>query len=383
MNFSICCRCWCLFSTPLSRHTLKYGVSRPTDESEALDGPSQVHERPRSSRAHAQYFCGSRRLCQGQSRRCAQRHCERSQNRRTRRVSQSRLVAALCLSTTHQPRKGTSDQRHDLAAGATVIRQGQQGRYLYVIQQGTVRFLVDGKDVGQGGAGTIFGELSLLYDCPTAASVICDNSTDNNCQFWRVSQHTFRRLKAVHVLSNDQETRATIRSIAFLRDLPDEYIYKLADSLLQRTFAKGEVLASKGQEGLTLFIIKKGNVQGTDISIGSTSYANVRLGPGEYFGERAIVTGEPLAGNATALTNGVAWILTKERFQQTVGRLNLKALVLKSLDKKFLVRQATTANDQHALSFSLEGLTLCSLFSLSLYRVPFPFLPTRTLIPLN
>lgn len=62
--------------------------------------------------------------------------------------------------------------------GTNIITQGEKGEWLYVIQEGTVQFLVDNEDVGVGEKGTIFGELSLLYDCPTAASVIAST----NCQ---------------------------------------------------------------------------------------------------------------------------------------------------------------------------------------------------------
>jgi len=218
--------------------------------------------------------------------------------------------------------------------GTTIITQGEKGEYLYVIQEGTVQFLVDDKDVGEGDQGTIFGELSLLYDCPTAASVIA--KTD--CKLWRVSQYVFRRIKAAHALSNDDETRSTIKSIDFFRDLPDEYIYRLADSLFERKFKKGEVLAEKGQEGEALFIIQEGWVEATDVSVGTTKYANLRLKPGDHFGERTIVTGQPYVATITALTDGVAWMMSKARFQKVVGHLNLEQLVLKAQDKKVLVR---------------------------------------------
>ena len=218
--------------------------------------------------------------------------------------------------------------------GSSIIKQGDKGEYLYVVQEGTVHFLVDGKDVGVGEKGVIFGELSLLYDCPTAASVMA--ATD--CKLWRVSQSTFRRIKAAFALQNDDETRSIIKSIPFFKDLSDLYIHQLADSLFQIEFKKGDVLATKGQEGGTLFIIKEGWVQGTDISIGTTKFADICLGPGEYFGERAIVTGEPAVGNVACLTDGMAWIMSKDRFQRTVGRLNLDDLILKAQDKKYMVR---------------------------------------------
>jgi CRP-like cAMP-binding protein len=217
--------------------------------------------------------------------------------------------------------------------GTTIIQQGEKGEFLYIIEEGSVDFIVAGKQVGSGERATLFGELSLLYDCPTAASVIATS----DCKLWRVSQYIFRRIKAAHALSNDNETRNTITSIPFFKDLPDEYIHHLADSLLKLKFSKGDVLATKGGVGETLFIIKEGWIQGTDISVGTTKYADIRLGKGEYFGERPIVTGEPNPANVTALTDGTAWILTKERFQKVVGHLNLEEFVLKAQDKKLLM----------------------------------------------
>ena len=85
-------------------------------------------------------------------------------------------------------------------------------------------------------------------------------------------------------------------------------------------------------------IIKEGWLQATDISVGTTKYADIRLGPGEYIGERQFVTDQPSPANVTALTDGVAWVLHKERFQKVVGHLNLEQVILKAQDKKVLVR---------------------------------------------
>jgi cAMP-dependent protein kinase regulator len=214
-----------------------------------------------------------------------------------------------------------------------VIKQGAKGDYVYVIQQGTVNFIVDGEDKGEAFEGAIIGELALLYDCPRAATV----RAKTDCDLWRVSQYTFRKIKAAYALQNDHETRTTIRKVPFLKDLPDEIINRLADSLFQTTFQRGDILARKGEEGETLTIIKEGYVVGTNISIGSQKYADIRLGPGDYFGERPILKGEPNIGTAIAETRGTAWLLSKERFHHTLGHLNLEELIIKSQDKKFLV----------------------------------------------
>ena len=52
----------------------------------------------------------------------------------------------------------------------------------------------------------------------------------------------------------------------------------------------GEVLVNKGDEGDTFYVIQEGKVRVTDITIGSTNYEDQTLGPGDYFGERALVS---------------------------------------------------------------------------------------------
>ena len=218
--------------------------------------------------------------------------------------------------------------------GKTLIQQGDIGDYLYVIYSGTVRFWVDDKDEGTATTGAVVGELALLYDCPRAATVVAET----DLVVYRVSQYTFRRIKAAHVLQNDHETRTALRKISIFQDLPDPYIQRLADSLLEQKFKQGDVLARKGEEATAFYIIKEGHVVGKEISIGSTKFADKRFGPGAFFGEGAIVTGTPLAGTAIAETNGSAWILTKERFLRTLGHLDLKELTRKAQDMKMLVR---------------------------------------------
>jgi cAMP-dependent protein kinase regulator len=67
---------------------------------------------------------------------------------------------------------------HDVAPGTVVIREGEQGRGLFVVLSGELdvsRRGPDGQPVPLGGlrTGDVFGEMAILRNAATAATVVC------------------------------------------------------------------------------------------------------------------------------------------------------------------------------------------------------------------
>ena len=220
-------------------------------------------------------------------------------------------------------------------AGESIIVQGEVGDFFYLIQSGTVRFLVNGVDgateVGHAYDGTGFGELALLYDLPRAAT--CQAVTA--CSLFRVDQKTFRNILASNSLKDDKEVFEVINSIPFLADLDKKYLNRIVAGLTTVNYNKGDSIFQKGDEGIAFYVVRRGNVGLTGIEVGGTTYADTMLTPGDYFGERAIVKKEPRVADATAVTDVTLLSLTSDDFVKIMG--DFSDLIIKSADLTIMV----------------------------------------------
>jgi cAMP-dependent protein kinase regulator len=222
-------------------------------------------------------------------------------------------------------------ERIEVVPGDAVITQGEEGDYFYVIREGNLHYEVDGNTVGRARKGQSFGELALLYTSPRAATVIADSG----CILYRVDQKTFRYIMQSQTVQTENDKKELLQSVAFLQDLDPSDIDKLIRALTPRKFEAGEFIVRKGEEGETFYVIQEGKVRVADISIGMTDYEDQVLGPGEYFGERALITKEPRSANVIGRNKGILLSIDRETFETLVG--NLSQLVLKSQDKRKLV----------------------------------------------
>jgi CRP-like cAMP-binding protein len=59
----------------------------------------------------------------------------------------------------------------DFRPGKVLTRQGAPGREFFVLLEGTVDIVRDGKQINELGAGEFFGELALISNIPRTATV--------------------------------------------------------------------------------------------------------------------------------------------------------------------------------------------------------------------
>ena len=133
----------------------------------------------------------------------------------------------------------------------------------------------------------------------------------------------------------------------------------LENRAVLKTFAPGTVMIREGDPGRSFFVLQKGEVElCREITSSYNSYAdplvatppsylgtvvNVLHTPGDYFGERALITGEPAAASVRAATPVQAWVLDRSAFP---------ASSVLSGQTKGSADMVSTADDKYGVIFS-------------------------------
>src|SRR5438552_1987023 len=88
----------------------------------------------------------------------------------------------------------------------------------------------------------------------------------------------------------------------------------LARATTQRSYKAGQVVFNEGDEGATLFVVRQGVIK---ITVGTGHDDQLTLAllqPGQYFGEMALLDGEPRSATAEALEDASLVLLTHAAF---------------------------------------------------------------------
>ena len=104
-----------------------------------------------------------------------------------------------------------------------------------------------------------------------------------------------------------------VRGVPLFSDLGKKDSEELARTFKERTFSAGDVIAAEGQRGIGFFIIEAGTARVT-----RGGEERVTLGPGDYFGEIALIDDGPRTASVTADTDLTCWGLTSWEFRPLV-----------------------------------------------------------------
>src|ERR671925_280748 len=104
-----------------------------------------------------------------------------------------------------------------------------------------------------------------------------------------------------------------LQRVPIFSDLERKEIERIAASMKERTFRAGEAVTTEGQSGVGFFVIEDGAAK---VTIGGQERR--RLGPGDYFGEVALLNESARTATITAETDLRCYGLTSWEFRPLV-----------------------------------------------------------------
>ncbi len=133
----------------------------------------------------------------------------------------------------------------------------------------------------------------------------------------------------------------SLQRIPFFSDLPPDVLSAIAAKLRHEHYHHGEIVFVEGSLGDSLYLIESGQVK---ISTGSGPNEKVinYLGPGNFFGEMALLLNQRRSANVTVVIDADFWVLRKTDLDELLGQYPAIALQI----SRELSRRLTTTLQQ-------------------------------------
>ena len=211
-------------------------------------------------------------------------------------------------------------ERLSFPAGATLVAQGAQGDRFYALLDGEVSVHVEAesglsRQVATLGRGDCFGEGALLGEGKRLATVKAQTAVS----VLALGRDAFTRLQGQlqgEQLATVLRNSAALKKSSFFGALPAERLSSLAFQLARRTVPAGQTLITRGEPGTECFLVSQGRFE----VLGESGAAVATLGPGDHFGEVALLRDVPRTATVRAAEEGVVLTLTRDEFLAAVVR---------------------------------------------------------------
>jgi CRP/FNR family transcriptional regulator, cyclic AMP receptor protein len=111
---------------------------------------------------------------------------------------------------------------------------------------------------------------------------------------------------------------AWLAQVPLFADLDAESLHELAIAAHHRAFHAGELIFHRGDPGQVMYVIRQGKVKISLTSPEGQEVSLAVLGPGECFGELALLDGQPRSADAQAIEAVQAYSLQRMDFTRAV-----------------------------------------------------------------
>jgi cAMP-dependent protein kinase regulator len=238
----------------------------------------------------------------------------------------------------------------DVPSGETVIKQGETGDAMWIVESGAFYIFVNktqtpglGDKVFTAGSGAMFGELALMYNAPRAATVVASEAG----RVWGLDAVSFKMMIVTAEDSKKKRYESFLGKVSILADLDAYERASLSDVIDVAEFESGEVVMKQGDAGNNFYILESGDAKAC-ISIDGQAevLAKHYTQAGEYFGELALLLASPRKATVYAGNSGcVLLYVSKEKFDRVLGPIKHRLKIENYPQYADIIQQAKEAGD--------------------------------------
>jgi cAMP-dependent protein kinase regulator len=205
-------------------------------------------------------------------------------------------------------------------SGEFVIKEGDAGDCLFIVESGQLKCtkVIGGaeKFLKNYNPGDVFGELALLYNAPRAATI--QSETDSH--LWVLDRNTFNNIVKDASQKKRSKYESFLQTVPILQSMDHYERSKLADAIKETKVSAGEMIIKQGDLGESFYILVDGEAIATLNS--DKAKAVMSYKPGDYFGELALLRGEPRAANVIAQKECKLISLDRKSFKRLLGPID-------------------------------------------------------------
>jgi CRP-like cAMP-binding protein len=265
------------------------------------------------------------------------------------------------LSDEEQRAIGKRMRLENYKPGETLFVTGGESDTLYLIKEGWVKLSVGENQpvVANLGPDSLIGDTDFFTGQPHAMSARCSG----NVSVWALSNNDLNDIIAEHpdvglhlglafgsgIVQYHLHVTQQLAGNPLLKQLSDRERAVLAQHLSPQRYAANNAIYRSGDKPTGIFFIEKGTVR----LLGETDDDYTELGPGEAFGEMAVIANKPHSNTAQAADQVILWQLSPTDF---VALAQTNPSIKTRLGRN--LRAALTLSDQEYATSVLSHIPL-------------------------
>lgn len=161
--------------------------------------------------------------------------------------------------------------------------------------------------------------MALLYNAPRAASIFAKS---DDCVCWVLDRETFNGIVKEASIKRREKFHSFLKGVELLKQLNEHEINQICDAIRVEKYSKGQTIIQQGEIGDKFFLLEDGSAVAYKIFEGSNEEKEVmRYKSGEFFGELALMRGEPRAATVKANLDCTFLSLERGSFKRLLGPL--------------------------------------------------------------